>query len=79
VHHPQVGDLELRYDKFVISGAEDQLLVIYQAEPASRSAEALSLLSAISGDLADADSSESATALAHHEDGRRFRRTHPLN
>jgi hypothetical protein len=52
VQHPQVGEIELRYDKFVVSGAEDQLLVVYQAEPASRSAEALALLSA----LADADS-----------------------
>lgn len=52
MHHPQVGEMELRYDKFVVAGAEDQLLVIYQAEPGSRSAEALALLSALAGDMA---------------------------
>jgi transcriptional regulator with XRE-family HTH domain len=49
LHHPQVGDLELRYDKFAVIGADDQLMVIYHAEPATRSAEALSLLSAPAG------------------------------
>ncbi|MFQ1000585.1 helix-turn-helix domain-containing protein [Modestobacter sp. SSW1-42] len=45
--HPQVGDLELRYDKFTVADAEDQVLVVYQAAPGSRSAEALRLLSAL--------------------------------
>ncbi|WP_369130738.1 helix-turn-helix domain-containing protein [Modestobacter roseus] len=47
VAHPQVGDLELRYDKFTVADAEDQVLVVYQAEPGSRSAEALTLLSSL--------------------------------
>ena len=48
VAHPQVGDLELRYDKFAVADAEDQVLVVYQADPGSRSAEALTLLSSLS-------------------------------
>ena len=49
--HPQVGELELRFDKFAVYGAQDQLLVVYQAEPGSVSAEALTLL----GSLADTE------------------------
>jgi len=52
LRHPQVGDLELRYDKFTVADAEDQVLVVYQAEPGSRSAEALSLLSSLSAPAA---------------------------
>ena len=54
VAHPQVGDLELRFDKFRVADAEDQVLVVYQAEPGSRSAEALTLLSALAGGQAGA-------------------------
>jgi transcriptional regulator with XRE-family HTH domain len=45
--HPQVGELELRYDKFAVIGAADQLMVIYHAEPATRSAEALAELASL--------------------------------
>jgi len=44
MHHPIVGDLELSYDKFILAGADRQMLVIYQAEPGSRSADALTFL-----------------------------------
>jgi hypothetical protein len=54
MHHPQVGDLELQYDKFAVTGAEDQLMVIYHAEPATRSAQALSLLASLSDQRASA-------------------------
>jgi transcriptional regulator with XRE-family HTH domain len=47
MHHPQVGELELRYDKFHVAGADSQTLVIYQAEPGSRSEQALTLLASI--------------------------------
>jgi transcriptional regulator with XRE-family HTH domain len=46
LHHPLAGDLELSYDKFLLAGADRQLLVVYQAEPGSRSAEALAFLAA---------------------------------
>jgi len=55
VQHPQVGDLELRFDKFAVADAEDQVLVVYQAKPGSRSAEALALLSTLAGPARDAD------------------------
>ncbi|MFI5956307.1 transcriptional regulator [Cryptosporangium sp. NPDC051539] len=47
VRHPQVGELELHLDKFAVAGDEDQVLVVYQAEPGSRSAQALSLLATL--------------------------------
>jgi len=49
VEHPQVGELELRYDTFAIADADNQVLVVYQAEQGSRSAESLVLLSTIAG------------------------------
>lgn len=48
MNHPVVGELELLYDKFAVSGSAGQVLVIYHPEPASRSAEALKLLAAVS-------------------------------
>ncbi|MGA4727153.1 MmyB family transcriptional regulator [Micromonospora taraxaci] len=42
-HHPQVGELELRYEKFTISGTT-QSLVVYHAEPGSASARTLARL-----------------------------------
>jgi transcriptional regulator with XRE-family HTH domain len=47
LRHPQVGELELQYDKFNVAGADGQLLVVYQAEPGSRSEEALALLASM--------------------------------
>jgi transcriptional regulator with XRE-family HTH domain len=44
--HSVAGELELSYDKFILAGADRQMLVIYQAEPGSRSAEALTFLAA---------------------------------
>ncbi len=43
LRHPQVGELELRYEKFAVAGADGQTLVIYHAEPGSRSQQALAL------------------------------------
>ena len=46
MRHPVAGDLELSYDKFLVAGADRQLLTVYQAEPGSRSEEALAFLAA---------------------------------
>jgi transcriptional regulator with XRE-family HTH domain len=46
VDNPVVGEIELEFDKFAVIGAEGQVLVLYQAEPRSRSADALALLMA---------------------------------
>jgi DNA-binding XRE family transcriptional regulator len=42
--HPQVGELTLRREKLTIGGATGQMLVVYHAEPASSSADKLTLL-----------------------------------
>jgi hypothetical protein len=44
MRHPIVGDLELHYEKFAVTGADGQLLVVYRAAPGSPSADALALL-----------------------------------
>jgi transcriptional regulator with XRE-family HTH domain len=44
LHHPLVGDLSLDYVVLAVEGDPEQTLVIYTAEPASPSAEALNLL-----------------------------------
>ena len=47
MRHPLVGDLELHYEKFAVTGADGQLLVVYHAVPGSPSADALALLGAL--------------------------------
>lgn len=42
--HPEVGDLTLRINAFDVRSAPGQELIVYHAEPGSRSAEALALL-----------------------------------
>jgi transcriptional regulator with XRE-family HTH domain len=57
MEHRGVGPLQLTYDKFAVAGAEGQTLVIYHAEPASTSEQALRLLSTlVADDLAPRDS-----------------------
>jgi transcriptional regulator with XRE-family HTH domain len=41
MHHPIVGPLELRTEKFVVTGADRQLLVVYHADPGTQTHEAL--------------------------------------
>ena len=48
LRHPQVGALELRYEKLLIPAADMQTLVTYHAQPGSESQERLRLLAAIS-------------------------------
>jgi transcriptional regulator with XRE-family HTH domain len=44
LRHPQVGDLDLHYEKLALPGAPGQMLVTYHAEPGSASYERLQLL-----------------------------------
>jgi transcriptional regulator with XRE-family HTH domain len=46
--HPLVGELTLTYEALTVNSAPDQQLIVYQAEPGSSSAEALSLLGSLS-------------------------------
>jgi transcriptional regulator with XRE-family HTH domain len=60
--HPQVGELDLAYETFAISGADGQALVTYHAAPGSRSAQALALLSSMTAE--DAVSAAGAASTA---------------
>ncbi|WP_308159088.1 helix-turn-helix transcriptional regulator [Curtobacterium sp. ISL-83] len=44
--HPEVGPLELRHEKFAVTGSTGQLMVVYHAEPGSPSHDALRRLAA---------------------------------
>jgi transcriptional regulator with XRE-family HTH domain len=50
LRHPAVGPLELRREKLVVAGTDDQVLVVYHAEPGTPSARALALLRANAAD-----------------------------
>ncbi|ADL44028.1 helix-turn-helix domain protein [Micromonospora aurantiaca ATCC 27029] len=50
-HHHDVGELTLTYDSLTVAGATGQQLVVYQAEPGSRPAQALALLGTVAADL----------------------------
>lgn len=45
--HPQVGNLTLSRENLVIGGAEDQMLVVYHAQPGTSSAERMVLLASL--------------------------------
>jgi transcriptional regulator with XRE-family HTH domain len=45
--HPQLGRLELHYHRFPIPASEGQEIVIYHAEPGSRTAQSLALLASL--------------------------------
>ncbi|MCX4681276.1 hypothetical protein OG413_39455 [Streptomyces sp. NBC_01433] len=45
--HPQVGRLELRYERLLLAGTDGQLLVVLHADPGSPSAQKLAQLADI--------------------------------
>jgi transcriptional regulator with XRE-family HTH domain len=47
IDHPQVGPLELRFEKLSISGGNGQLLVVKHAEPGGSTAQGLALLASM--------------------------------
>ncbi|WP_411140623.1 helix-turn-helix transcriptional regulator [Streptomyces sp. x-80] len=51
LRHPDVGQLTLTYQTFDVRDAPGQQLVVYQAEPGSSSAQALSLLGSLRATL----------------------------
>lgn len=48
--HPDVGDLHIAFAAFTVNGAPHQQLVVYQAEPASPTAEAFETLRALAAE-----------------------------
>ena len=45
--HPLVGELDLRPEKVAVTGTDGQLLVVFHAEPGTRSSRTLALLLAL--------------------------------
>lgn len=54
LQHPQVGRLRLAFETFDVRSAPGQQLVVYQAEPGSRSADALDRLAGLADEAAPA-------------------------
>jgi transcriptional regulator with XRE-family HTH domain len=50
MYHPRVGELELHYENLQISGTDGQTLIIYHADPGSRTEQALALLATLAAD-----------------------------
>ncbi|MET8677192.1 helix-turn-helix transcriptional regulator [Streptomyces sp. NPDC004647] len=67
LRHPQVGDLEIQFSAFTVNGAPHQQLVVYQAEPASPTAEAFTLLRSSAGEPTPADEDVARQNLAPTE------------
>jgi transcriptional regulator with XRE-family HTH domain len=52
LYHPEVGELELHYENLRVSGTDGQTLIVYHADPGSRTAQALALLATLAADRA---------------------------
>jgi transcriptional regulator with XRE-family HTH domain len=61
IRHPQVGDLQLRREKYAIVGAAGLQMVVYHAAPGSSSAERLPLLGSSTSFAARRSSSAGVT------------------
>ncbi len=71
IQHPQVGPLELGYEKLPIPDADRQTLCIYHAAPGSTSAQALTLLAtAIATEQRERETARSASAPLARTDAR---------
>ncbi|WP_369229085.1 helix-turn-helix domain-containing protein [Streptomyces sp. R21] len=64
LHHPLVGELDLRLESFHQADAHEQMLVTYHAEPDSPSAEALRLLASWGADATRAGTGTSSARPA---------------
>jgi hypothetical protein len=57
LHHPAVGDMELRYEGLGVVSDSDLTIYAYTADPGTRSAEALALLGTLAATSAAAERS----------------------
>jgi MmyB-like transcription regulator ligand binding domain len=55
LNHPQLGELTLHGEKLAIGGSPGQVLVVFNAEPGSTSAEKLALLGSLTSGTVDSD------------------------
>jgi transcriptional regulator with XRE-family HTH domain len=51
-NHPEVGEIELDWDRLTVPGSSGQALVVYSARPGTRGATALTLLSTLAATAA---------------------------
>ena len=51
-NHPEVGVIELDWDRLTVPGAGGQVLMVYSAEPGTPAATALTLLSTLAATAA---------------------------
>lgn len=65
LNHPQVGELDLHSDKLTINGTDGLILVVFHAEPGSRDAELLAILSSLTAP--GEERTRRATHQAHQE------------
>lgn len=65
LHHPQVGRLELRYEKLAVIGSPGQVLVVYHAVPGSETAERLGLLASLAATSRAGDPAAVGAAEPH--------------
>jgi MmyB-like transcription regulator ligand binding domain len=60
LHHPVVGDLSLTYEMLDLAADSGLVIVVYTAEPGSKSAEALNLLASWTATLDEPDVAETS-------------------
>lgn len=63
LRHPQVGDLDLHYEKLALPGAPGQMLITYHAQPGTASYERLQLLAHLAERPEPAEAAGSAEAV----------------
>ena len=51
-NHPEVGEIELDWDRLTVPGAGGQVLMVYSAEPGTPGATALTLLATLAATAA---------------------------
>ncbi|TDC38790.1 XRE family transcriptional regulator [Micromonospora sp. 15K316] len=68
LHHPEVGDLDLHREKLIVAGTDNQVLVIYHAEPGTASAQALTLLGSIAVSAEPAADPAAPTSYGHRNE-----------
>jgi transcriptional regulator with XRE-family HTH domain len=81
LYHPQVGELELHYENLRISGTDGQALIVYHADPGSRTEQALALLATLAADRSpsgaptgDTGTGAEPQSESQHRPGQRLQR-----
>nr|WSZ97699.1 helix-turn-helix transcriptional regulator [Streptomyces sp. NBC_00857] len=62
LQHPQVGAMELAYEKLAVAGTDGLILVLFHAAPGSEAAQSLALLAQIAAEAANSGAANSGAA-----------------